>query len=97
MNLRLWENTDREEDLPREKHPSIEISDKDYLEIQNKRLESFGFIYKKPSELNFITPDLKKEKKIEKDEKIIDLKEKHAESKSKTSKRKSKKISPKSN
>lgn len=95
----------RESDGPRERHHSIELSDRDHLErllppIVSKELEEAGFIYKHPIQSEMPTElkeKFEKAKKITKDTKVIDSRKKDAKSKSKIIKSKSKKTNSKSN
>ena len=95
----------READGPREKHHSIELTDREHLERLGVKFNdppsyvkfNTELVYRPPEEAK-LTPALKAKKalaeKITKDTKVIDLNEK---SKSKTPKRKSKKNNSKPN
>ncbi|CAB4132283.1 hypothetical protein UFOVP256_14 [uncultured Caudovirales phage] len=95
----------READGPREKHHSIELTDREHLERLGVKFSDDPLYVKfntelvyRPPEEGYLTPALKEKKalaeKITKDTKVIDLNEK---SKSKTTKRKPKKNNSKSN
>lgn len=65
----------READGPREKHYSIELTDKEHRE----RLEAAKLIYKPPPPVEEMTPELKKKfekaQELTKETKVIKLKE----------------------
>lgn len=89
----------READGPREKHYSIELTDKEHME----KLEATRLVYRPiPKEEN-MNPELKekfdKARELTKDTKIIKLKEdnKNVRKKSQTSKKTAKKTNPKPN
>jgi len=99
-------NNTREEDYPREKHPSIELSDQEHLDRLrplkvNKQLEDAGFVYNPPVDEEAMSPALKekfeKARNITKHTKVVDLRGKDEKSKSKATERKPKKNNPKPN
>lgn len=83
-------------DPSREHSPSIEMSDKKFIELQNKKLNPVGFAYRPPVEEESMSPTLKekfnKARKLTKDTKVIKLEDPNAKSKSKSPKRKAKRV-----
>lgn len=68
----------REAHHPREKHPSIELSDREYLQTRvSKEMEQEGWVYREPPPEESMSPALKekfkKARKICQDTKVIDL------------------------
>lgn len=99
---RIYQDNMREQHIPRERHPTIELSDQEHLErlSVSKEMQQAGFIYKEPDLENMPT-DLKekfeKARKIAKHTKVVDLRGKDEESKSKSTTSKPKKVHSKAN
>ncbi len=106
-------SSEREEDIARERHPTIELSDLEHLERLgvkfcddspikvSKDMEQAGFVYKEPVSEEAMSPALKKKfekaRQLTKDTKVIDLRKKDAKNKSKSPASKPKKNDRKPN